>query len=80
MQFSDPNTGLFIQDRNENVVKATAKVENLNFQIGETVQIQSGGLLKATPHAVLAGRMENVGRTILAVFMEPSMKETLNVP
>ena len=37
-------------------------------------------MLKATPHAVLAGKMEGIGRTTLAIFMEPSSDRILEVP
>jgi isopenicillin N synthase-like dioxygenase len=43
------------------------------YQIGETSTIMSGGLLRATPHAVQAVRYpesKSMGRSTFAVFME----------
>jgi isopenicillin N synthase-like dioxygenase len=45
----DPNSGLFIENRHGDIVKATWDESMLAFQIGESAQIHSGGLLKATP-------------------------------
>lgn len=49
------------------------------FQIGETSQIMSGGLLQATPHAVIAGAPD-VTRESFAVFLEPEFDDRLDIP
>ncbi|EDQ90896.1 uncharacterized protein MONBRDRAFT_2133, partial [Monosiga brevicollis MX1] len=67
----DPKAGLYIKNRKGDVVKAAPPADALLFQIGETAQIMSGGLLKATPHMVQAVNVPNVARCTLAVFMEP---------
>lgn len=55
----------------------------LAFQIGETAQIVSGGIVEATPHAVVRGEeeiREGLNRNTFAVFMGPKFNERLNVP
>ncbi len=54
--------------------------DHLGFQIGETSQILSGGVLKATPHAVRGPSSSSsshgggvASRSTLAVFMEPEV-------
>ena len=44
----DANAGLYIQSRSGQVVKAALPPNACAFQIGETSQIQSGGILQAT--------------------------------
>jgi isopenicillin N synthase-like dioxygenase len=54
------------------------------FQLGETCQILSGGLLRATPHAVLTDptscTTNGVTRESFAVFMEPEYDHRLDPP
>lgn len=52
-------------------------------QVGEALQIHSGGLLKATPHYVKAAsgtRRVGISRNTLAVFMQPDVLEPLDCP
>mgnify|MGYP005847569377 CR=1 FL=1 len=51
-QSPDPLAGLYIQSRSGEMVQVKLPSDCLGFQIGETFQILSGGLLQATPHAV----------------------------
>lgn len=70
----DPSAGLYILTRDGRTVQARFPADHLAFQLGETQQIQSGGLLQATPHCVTACRGEDaagVSRTTFAIFMEP---------
>lgn len=91
----DPTAGLYIQPRNNNnnPVKVAIPADCCAFQIGETSQILSGGLLRATPHAVLAGTrsrsskssssplpMTNVTRESFALFLQPNEDFVLNLP
>jgi isopenicillin N synthase-like dioxygenase len=86
----DPTAGLYIQPRNNNnnnnPVKVVIPTDCCAFQIGETSQILSGGLLRATPHAVLAGTrtpsslMTNVTRESFALFLQPNEDFVLNLP
>jgi isopenicillin N synthase-like dioxygenase len=75
-------TGLYIQNRKGEVVKVSYGKEDLAFQVGETLQIHSGGLLHATPHAVkvMDDIPENISRVTFALFMEPNMEVPLSVP
>ena len=54
---------------------------HLCLQIGETAQIQSGGLLRATPHAVRSIRSNlPISRESFAVFMEPEFDAVMTLP
>lgn len=48
----DPNAGLFVYDRNGTVHKVHIPEECMAIQIGECLQIATGGRLVATPHCV----------------------------
>ena len=50
------------------------------YQIGETAQVHSGGILQATPHAVRGSSVPGVTRETFAVFMEPEYNEVMTVP
>ena len=64
------NTGLFVKNRRGEMVRCAWGPEDLAFQLGETLQIHSGGLLHATPHAVLfMDDIEGIARTTFALFM-----------
>jgi len=79
----EPSTaGLFIKNRQGDIVKVSVPQPSttLAFQIGETSQIQTGGLLKATPHAVMGTKAPGVSRATFAVFMEPNHSYTLTIP
>jgi len=79
----DPNSGLYIRSRSGKTVKAVIPADHIAFQIGETACIHSGGLLNATPHAVRAATGPNsygISRETFAVFMEPDMIETMDIP
>jgi len=80
----DPeNSGLFIQARTAGTppIKVSVPTDYCAFQIGETSQIMSGGLLQATPHAVLCGpNSDGVTRESFAVFLEPEFDAPLYVP
>jgi hypothetical protein len=47
-------SGLYARNRKGELVKITIPEDCIAFQIGETAQILSGGILQATPHAVRA--------------------------
>jgi isopenicillin N synthase-like dioxygenase len=78
----DPVSGLYIRSRTGQTVKAVIPADCLAFQMGETEQIHSAGVLQATPHCVMAGgpASANVSRETFAVFMEPEMFEPMSVP
>jgi len=79
----DPKSGLYARARSGQLVKAVVSAEDLIFQIGESAQIHSGGLLQATPHCVRgATGVDSVGisRETFAVFMEPEWDEAMDSP
>mmetsp|Transcript_27452 Transcript_27452/g.39310 ORF Transcript_27452/g.39310 Transcript_27452/m.39310 type:complete len:81 (-) Transcript_27452:327-569(-) len=49
----DPLAGLYIKSRNGKIHHVSIPSDSLAFQVGETTQIHSGGLLQATPHSRL---------------------------
>jgi isopenicillin N synthase-like dioxygenase len=72
----DPAAGLYIRSREGDLIQVRMPPgdSQLAFQIGETAQVHTGGVLQATPHAVRSGSGEaskGVTRETLAVFMEP---------
>ncbi len=71
IQIPDPKAGLYIKSRKGECVQVKIPTDCLAFQIGETAQIHTGGLLQATPHAVRGCSQEGVSREAFAVFMEP---------
>lgn len=76
----DPTAGLYIRSRDGTLVKAVVDADGLAFQIGETAQIHSGGLLQATPHAVRGANAPGVSRETFAVFMEPNWDGDMVIP
>jgi len=77
---TDPNAGLYIRGRHGELIKAAYPADRLAFQIGETAQIHSGGILQATPHAVRGSSDPTICRDTFAVFMEPNWDERMDVP
>ena len=73
-------SGLYIQARNGSIHHVTLPPNAIGFQIGETSQIHSGGILQATPHAVRGSSMPNVTRESFAVFMEPEYFGAMDLP
>ena len=106
VQCPDNQAGLYIQPRtrregkngtvsNQPVrvqVPVSAGISYALYQIGETSQIQSGGLLQATPHAVVRTATTTttnnntppnnniISRESFAVFMEPEFDTPLRIP
>lgn len=76
IQSPDKNAGLYIKSRGGDTIQVQLPAQHncLAFQIGETTQIHTGGILQATPHAVRGCSMslgEKISRESFAVFMEP---------
>lgn len=76
----DPSAGLYIHTRDGKTVKAVLPEDAVGFQIGETAQIHSGGILQATPHCVMGGGKGGASRESFAVFMEPNWDEPMTIP
>jgi isopenicillin N synthase-like dioxygenase len=76
----DPMAGLYIRTRKSELKKINIPADHLGFQIGETAQIHSGGILQATPHAVRGSSLAGISRESYAVFMEPNWFESMSFP
>ena len=90
--------GLYICARSGEIIKAGSgplPANTMLFQIGETAQIHSGGIMQATPHAVqgitipvesaeataeVVEYIRGISRESFACFMEPEWGETMSVP
>jgi isopenicillin N synthase-like dioxygenase len=71
----DPAAGLYVTDRNGNDVKVDIPADCLAIQLGECVQILSGGTVRATPHCVRGavsppGSSVRVARVSHPVFVD----------
>lgn len=76
----DPEAGLYIKSRNGAIVHAKIPNNALAFQVGETMQIHTGGCLQATPHAVRGCKGGGISRETFAVFMEPEYHSSMQLP
>ena len=76
----DPAAGLYIRTRQGKTLKAVIPADCCAFQIGETAQVHTGGVLQATPHCVRAAAADGVSRGTLAVFMEPEWDTPMAAP
>ncbi len=83
IRITDKEAGLYIRARNGVERKVTIPKDCLAFQIGESSQVMTGGLLRATPHAVQAlahPASRHVSRANFAVFMQPDNEVAMSVP
>ena len=76
----DSKAGLYIRSRSGALTRVVLPSDVMAFQIGETAQIHSGGVLQATPHSVQASPAKGVSRSTFAVFMEPDATYPMTVP
>lgn len=71
----DPDhCGLYVKSRQGNIVRVTYDKDCIAYQVGESSEIMSNGVLKATPHCVVGAKGEKaagVARNTFAVFMQP---------
>lgn len=79
-QVTCSDAGLSIQSRHGSVVSVELPPNSLGFQIGETAQIHTGGILQATPHAVRSTQVPGVTRESFVVFLEPEYDDTMELP
>jgi isopenicillin N synthase-like dioxygenase len=69
----DPSAGLYVVDRDDNVVHVSIPDDCMAVQMGECVQILTGGSVVATPHCVRGASSENhtsVARISLPCFID----------
>merc|ERR1712165_172015 len=79
----DPQSGLYIKSRVGRTVHVQLPKDSLAFQVGETAQIHTGGILQATPHAVRGcsgSDSQSISRQSFAVFMEPEYHGDMDIP
>ena len=76
----DPAAGLYIKSRNGESVQVKIPADCIAYQIGECMQIHSGGLLLATPHSVRAASTPGVSRATFACFMQPNIDHPMALP
>lgn len=78
----DPSAGLYIKTRQGETVHVRGPSGSgvLFFQIGETAQVHSGGMLRATPHMVQSVSVPNVSRSTMAIFTEPGHLHPMDMP
>lgn len=76
-------SGLYVRSRSGTIVRVQLPPNSCAFQIGETAQLQSGGMLRATPHAVKVDSSSGGGgvtRESFALFLQPNDDELLTLP
>lgn len=67
----DPKAGLYIKSRTGKLVHAKLPENSLAFQVGETMQIHTGGWLQATPHG--ENMMERISSNIIICLLCSSL-------
>lgn len=80
----DSQAGLYVKARDGSEVKAAVAGNELLFQFGEALQVQSGGVFCATPHYVrrpcASAAAEGVSRANFAVFTQPAFDAPMDLP
>ncbi|OMJ69645.1 hypothetical protein SteCoe_32577 [Stentor coeruleus] len=70
-----------LKNRNGEILQLLVKNDEALFHVGETAQVMSGGLIQATPHAVITnGDRPNMYRNTLVVFTMPRSDFVMNSP
>lgn len=76
----DPHAGLSVVDRRNSIVQVIIPPDCMAVQIGECVQILTGGAVVATPHCVRGAKAPNVARISLPLFIDTPPSFALYVP
>ena len=82
-QDEDNPAGLYIETRQKDQVRVVMPPTSIGIQLGETLEIQSAGRFRATPHAVKSGTTSSTttknsgGRSTLALFLQPNPEQPL---
>jgi len=79
----DPDAGLYAKTRDGTIVRVRLPPDALGYQIGECTQVFTGGVVRATPHAVRALKYPEsqfLSRETFATFMQPNSDYKLDVP
>lgn len=85
IQWSDPAVGLHGQTKTGEVVKVNVPKDCMIVQIGEAMEVLTGGVIKALPHAVVPLRhtgpgVSPVSRNTMALFIDPVHQDELTIP
>eukprot|EP00698_Gefionella_okellyi_P004848 TRINITY_DN14482_c0_g1_i1.p1 TRINITY_DN14482_c0_g1~~TRINITY_DN14482_c0_g1_i1.p1 ORF type:complete len:389 (+),score=91.79 TRINITY_DN14482_c0_g1_i1:59-1225(+) len=83
MDNPDPNGGLWIVNRSGGSVRVHIPEDDIAVQCGEGLQIVTGGLLLATPHAVRASQAPpgvKLARATFPVFIDTAAEFPLSPP
>lgn len=79
----DSQSGLYVRTRTGQVVKAAIQKNTIAYQMGEAMQVHTGGLLRATPHyvrTVQGASVSDLSRNTFALFMQPSWSDKMDCP
>lgn len=78
----DPKAGLYVVDRNDEVVHVDMPRDCMAVQMGECVQILSGGAVVATPHCVRGAKpgAAPIARISLPCFIDTPPDFALSMP
>lgn len=77
-QSPDPDAGLYIRNRHDQIVKVAIPKDCLAFQTGEALQLVTKNQFKAVPHYVRGAAVPGVARNTLAVFCQPSLHQVID--
>lgn len=72
------DAGLYVMDRNDQILQVKLPSDCMGIQIGECTQILTGGEVIATPHCVKGA--PNVARTSFACFIDTPPTYSLRAP
>jgi isopenicillin N synthase-like dioxygenase len=70
----DDKAGLYVRTHSGQEVKVVAEADHLMFQAGETLQVVSNGLFRATEHCVVPPECADsptLSRSVFVVFCQP---------
>lgn len=73
-------TGLIIRNKKEKLIRVRLPKNSVLCQIGETLQILSGGYFRATPHAVSGKNLNNVTRETYPLFIDCNPLKDISIP
>ena len=76
----DPNAGLYVVDRQDRVVHVSIPDDCMAVQMGECVQILTGGTVVATPHCVRGAQNSSAARISLPCFIDTPPTFPLYMP
>lgn len=82
IDWSDPSVGLHGQSRTGEVLKVNVPKDCLIIQIGEALEVKTGGFIKALPHTVVPykNKSEGISRNTMALFIDPFHDNSLDIP